>query len=87
MGSRSDAPCSGEPSDSADSDVHAAAGSSQRLSVPQAHAVDTGTYISELHLWCASGKSAEVSWLSAANGAPSHPCAPRRLTAPHTPAP
>ena len=55
VASRSAAMCSGEPSGSAHSDVHAAAGSSQRPSVSHAPAVDRGTYISELHLWCACG--------------------------------
>ena len=53
VGSRSDATCSGESSNSAHSNVHTAAGTRQRPSVQQAPAVDTGTYISELHLWCA----------------------------------
>ena len=53
VASRSDATCSGEPSNSAHSNIHMAAGTRQSTSVPQAPAVDTGTYISELHLWCA----------------------------------
>ena len=81
MGSRSDAMENGEVSGSADSNVNTAAGSSHRTSVPQAPAVDTGTYISELHLWCACRLVRCNILVSTASSAPLCPCAPCRLTA------
>ena len=53
VASRCDARGSGELGDGADSNVHTAGGSNRSAGVVQASAADTGTYISELRLWCA----------------------------------